>query len=350
MTGLRAVARVTEAIDGAHAREVPMRRIPDLLLNIGRRAGFCRVKCPAARFLVLETATFCRVAAVALVWLAGASSVAEQPSASQRPVRIVALAPNAAEIICSLGSTNRLVGVGRFCTFPADLKSLPKIGGLRDPDLEAILALHPDLIILRGRGSASEPIRRLAIDHGIQIYNDRVETLDDLYRTIRELGDLLDRRPQAKRLVHHIRTKLQSIATRATTRPKVKVLFTLRNPDSLTPLMTVGRRTFLNEIIEIAGGDNIFSDQDTRYPTVSLEEVVARNPTVIIESMPDQVIDRARRGRLLNQWRELTSVQAVQSGQVHFVTQPFLTIPSDRVILAAELLLSLIHPELRTGE
>jgi len=327
-----------------------MRRIPPLLLTIGGWVRFHRVNRKIGRLPRLETAALCGIALATLAGLAVKSSLADQPTEHQPPVRVIALAPNAAEIICALGSAKHLVGVGRFCTFPAVLQTLPKVGGLRDPDLEAILALHPDLMVLRGSGSAIEPIRHLAIDHGIRIYDDRVETLDDLYQTIRELGELFGRRPQATRLTQHIRAALKSVAARAATRPKVKVLFTLRNPDSLTPLMTIGRRTFLSEIIEVAGGENVFGDQDTRYPAVSLEEVVARNPTVIIESMPNQVIDRARRVALLNQWRGLTSVHAVQNRRVHFVTQPFLTIPSDRVTLAAELLLSLIHPELHAGE
>ncbi len=277
-----------------------------------------------------------------------------QPETGSRPSdhhaaasahRIIALAPNATEIICALDACDRLVGVSRFCTYPPEVASVQKIGGLRDPDLELIATIKPDLLILRGRGESSAPLRRLADAMNIRIYDDPVETLDDLHETIGHLGTLLDRSSQAAAMQNVIRTELAKLADSVMDRPRPRVLFTLRSPAALTNILSVGPGSFVHEIIEIAGGSNILADQRAAYPSVSLEEIIGRDPEVIIESMAGMSIDNSQREDLLRQWSSLSSVSAVQTRRIHFVTEEYLTIPSQRVTLSARKLRSLIHPE-----
>ena len=264
--------------------------------------------------------------------------------------RVVALAPNAAEIICGLGACDRLVGVSSFCTHPAEIGRLPRIGGLRDPDLELLVALKPDLLILRGRGAASQPLRDLAREQNIRIYDDDVETLGDLYKTIGDLGTLLDRKQQARTMVRDIRDELAAIRSSVADRPRVRALFTLRSPTRLSNVFAAGTGTFIDELIAVAGGENVCGESAVRYPQISLEEIVARDPEVIIESMPAERFDKRRRAELLAQWQALGRISAVENERVHFVTEEYLTIPSQRVVLAARKLLSLIHPEIASGE
>lgn len=313
---------------GHDRRDVPPER-----LNRGRRLV------PAAISVVLGVAGGCADRST--------SEHAVRPADSRAVTRVIALAPNAAEILCALGVCDALVGVSRFCTYPPELSGVPKIGGLRDPDLETVLALRPDLVILRGRGHA---LRELCRDRGIRVYDDRVETLDDLYQTIRELGELFHRAPQAGALIDEIRSGLRDIAVRVAGAGRPRVLFTLRSPSTLADVLTTGRGTFISELITIAGGANVFGDQDTRYPSVSVEEIVGRNPEVIIEAMTSQVITPALRATLTNQWRALPPIAAVRAGRVHFVSDDYLTIPSHRVTLAAQRFVALIHPELTAGE
>ncbi len=259
------------------------------------------------------------------------------------PPRVIALAPNAAEIICGLGACDLLVGVSRFCTYPSELERVPKIGGLRDPDLETVLALKPDLVILRGK---SGPLRRFCRLHAIPVYDDRVESIDDLYRTIAELGRLVNRTGQASAMIDRIKRELDAITAQVRDLPRPRVLFTLRSPMALANVITAGDGTFISELIEIAGGRNVFRDSPTLYPSVSLEEIVGRNPEVIVEAMTAEKIDGRKRKRLIRQWRALGPVSAVRKGRVHFVTDGYFTIPSDRMILTARELVTLIHPEL----
>lgn len=279
----------------------------------------------------------------------------DRPSETQRGrtvdkpavTRVIALAPNAAEIICMLGAAEALVGVSSFCTWPPELANVPRIGGLRDPDLEVVMSLKPDLVVLRGQHG---PLRGLCRDQHIPIFDDQVETLDELYATVTELGRLLGRRAQADEANRDIRVSLQRVADRAAGRPRPRVLFVvLRSPGVVADVMTTGGKTFLHELIEIAGGVNIFGDQDVLYPKVSLEEIVARSPDVIIETRPTDTIDDVRRGALLDEWGTLPTLPAVRSGRVHFLTEHYITIPSARVTKTARAFLSLIHPGLDGG-
>ncbi len=274
---------------------------------------------------------------------AKSAAAAGTPSCS----RVIALAPNAAEIICGLEACDLLVGVSSFCKFPPQLDGVPKIGGLRDPDLEVILTLKPDLVILRGQ---TGPTRRLCLDRGIPVYDDKVESLHDLYTTITDLGRLVGRQTEAVAMIDLIKSELQAVARRVAGLGRPKVLFTLRSPQTLSNVFTTGNRTFISELIEIAGGRNIFADSEVLYPAASLEEIVARNPDVIIEAMTsDQLGDQQRR-QLLDQWRKLGPVTAVRTGRVHFVTDGHFTIPSQRVTLTARTLMSIIHPEAAAGD
>ncbi|MCH7525971.1 MAG: ABC transporter substrate-binding protein [Planctomycetes bacterium] len=276
------------------------------------------------------------------------SSASPRRSRTGPAKRIIALAPNAAEIICGLGACDALVGVSRFCDYPPEIDHLPKIGGLRDPDLEVVLSLDPDLFIFRGNSPALEQLCR---DHDIHIYDDPTETLGDIYRTVAELGRLVGREVEAERMIADVQTTLAEIVSAVADQPRVRVLFVVwRSADTLTNVMTTGRDTFLNELIDIAGGRNVFGTMDVRYPTVSLEEIIAAAPEVIVDVTGGQELSPVQKASLLAQWRKLGPIPAVENGRIHFVTDSYITIPSQRVTLAARLLLAMLHPEIAASD
>jgi iron complex transport system substrate-binding protein len=256
---------------------------------------------------------------------------ADAPTDSVTPQRIVAIAPNTAEIICALGACDRLVGVSPFATYPPELKDIPKVGGLRDPDLESVLALRPDLVILRGH---SDKLEKLCRHSGIDVLHDRTDSFDSIFQTITQLGAVLGVDNRAKELNKSLHEQLSAIAAKAPNH-RPTVFLTLRSPDRLANLTTVGNRTYLNEIIEIAGGKNLFSDLDVAYPQVSLEEVLARDPDVIVEAMPGVDIDARRREQLMDQWRSAGFRAQADAGRIHFLTDDFALIPSPRVVQTA---------------
>ncbi len=165
--------------------------------------------------------------------------------AASVPQRIITLAPNAVEIIAALGASDRLVGVSTFCVYPPELASLPRVGGLFNPDLETIVRLEADLVVLRGR---SDVLERLCKERGIRVYLDPTERFEDIFLTIRELGRILDRGPAAERLQLELRARLDRIATAIAGLPRPRVFLTIaRRPDSLAGILTAGKETFVSE-------------------------------------------------------------------------------------------------------
>lgn len=257
--------------------------------------------------------------------------------------RIIAIAPNAAEIICELGEGKRLVAVDRFCKYPPEIAHLPRVGGLRDPDLETILALKPDLLIVRS--GRDETLARFCRRNGIRFYRDQTDTLADIERTVLELGELLDRQDRARAVVGRMRRGLAAVREAVSGRPRPRVLFTNRQPDALANIYTVSKGSYLNDLIAVAGGTNVFGELDGAYPLVSVEEIFARKPEVIIESLFGAADSPELRRTVAAQWSAVGRMPAVRDGRIHLLVEDYATIPSPRVVRMASDLAALIHPE-----
>lgn len=250
------------------------------------------------------------------------------------PSRIITIAPNAAEMICALGECVRIVGVDKFCVFPEELKSRPRVGGLFDPDLERIVSLRPDLVVIRGK---SESLEKLCAELKIRVYQDRTERLADIERTVLELGAILKKEEEAKTLVEDFKDKIRAIQERVKDRPRPRVLLTVsRRPDEIANILTTGRGTFLNDMITIAGGVNVFGDVDAPWPQVSPESILARQPEVIIELMPGEIIGENRKIEIVEQWRKVGKMPAVRGDGVKIVTEDNSLIPSLRCLIVLE--------------
>ena len=268
---------------------------------------------------------------------------AEASSAEKIPKRIITIAPNSAEIICALGACDRIVGASKYCVYPPELMNKPQVGGFIDPDLEKIVTLRPDLIVLRGR---SEAIEGLCRRHGIDLYHDKTETLAGITRTTLDLGKRLGLAEEASSLVAEMRDQIDAIRRRVVGRNKPRVFLTYaRQPDRLGDLLTAGRGMFLGEMIEIAGGVNVFGDLDIRYPQVSLEAILTKRPDVIIELMPEVKMTPPLEKQLRRQWATFSSIPAVAQGRLHFLTDDHSLIPSPRFIALIEKVSRILHPE-----
>jgi iron complex transport system substrate-binding protein len=260
-----------------------------------------------------------------------------------KPRRIIAMAPNSAEVVCALGACERIVGVSKFCVFPAELKERPLIGGLYDPDLEKIISLRPDLLITRGR---NESLERVCEQMKVPIYHDETDTLAGIEKCVRELGKMLDRDDAAEKLVGDFRSRLDAIRARTRNKTKPRVMLTVsRQPDRLANILTTGRGTFLDEMIDIAGGVNVFGDIDMIYPEVSAEAIIAKQPQVIIELIPEVKLTDELESRMREQWRRLGSIPAVTDDRVYFLTDDNGLIPSPRYVEFVEKVSRLLHSE-----
>jgi iron complex transport system substrate-binding protein len=257
--------------------------------------------------------------------------------------RIITIGPNAAEVVCALGACDRIVAVDKFCVFPAELRDRPRIGGLFDPDVEKIVTLKPDLLVLRGR---DETIEQLARDRGFRLHFDKTDTIEGIESSICDIGRLLGRDATANKLIHEFQERVDAIRSRVADRTRPRVLVTLsRQPDRLANLLTAGKGTFTDEMISIAGGENIFGDHDMAYPQTNAESVIARRPDVIIEMMPELELVPENEAMIRDQWESLGSIPALENDRLHIITDENCQIPSPRYVHVIEKVSRLLHPE-----
>ena len=270
-------------------------------------------------------------------------SARHSPLSGSVPQRIITIGPSAAEIIAALGEASRLLAVSKFCVYPPELADLPRVGGLFDPDLELILRLNPDLLVLRGHNPELE---RICKDRGIRLHYDPTEAYEDIFTAIRQLGEILGRPEEAAELASEIRARIAKIETAIKGRPRPRVFFSYAiERGSLAHVATAGKNTFIDKIITIAGGENVFGSLDVPYPEVSLEDILAARPEVILEAMPERTPTRELRERIMRRWQDIGPIPAVAEGHIHIMTEDHLLIPSPRVVDTIERVARLLHPE-----
>lgn len=283
------------------------------------------------------------IAAVACAaLLLGAGTRAAQEQADGAPARrIVSLVPAVTEMLFALDAGPQVVAVSSFDEYPPEVKTLPRVGALVDPDTERILALRPDLVIVYG--SQTDLETRLARAR-IRTYSYRHGGIERTLASIRELGAATGRQAVADRLVASIRTRLDAVRARVAgrTRPTTLLVFE-RQPGTLRGIYASGGTGFLDEMLEIAGGRNVFADVDRESVQPSVETLLARSPEVILEVRASGLI--ARRGTVEREpWSALRSVPAVQSGRVLLLTGDYLVVPGPRLAAATEAFARALHP------
>jgi len=278
-----------------------------------------------------------------ILWLVTAALLCGQP-----PKRIVSTAPSLTELLYALGLGDRVVGVDRFSRYPPEASRKPKIGDYANPNLEAIAALRPDLVII-----PVNPVKlaeRLAVLR-LKVLEIDQESIAKLYESFRMIGQATGATAQAAQLESTVRGQLEAVRARAAPLKKTRMMFVVgRTPNRLDGLIVVGQASYLNEIIALAGGENVFRDAVASYPGVSLEEVLARNPDVIVDmgDMADTVgVTEEHKREVISLWERLSSVAAVKQHRVYAVASDVYVVPGPRVVEAAKAFLEMLHPEAR---
>ena len=246
-------------------------------------------------------------------------------------------------MLFAIGAGPQVVAVSSFDDFPPEVKSLPRVGALLDPDVERILTLRPDLVITYGsQGSVEAQLARA----GIKTFSYRHGGVMAILQTLRDLGTATGRVPQAEGKSREIEAKLNAVraTVRGYARPRVLLVFG-RQPQSLRQMYASGGVGFLNDILEAAGGTNVFADVEQESVQPSQETLLTRAPDVIIEirsgrsdAATDVVGERSA-------WSPLASIPAVRNGRIHFLSGAQYVVPGPRVGLAAEQLARVLHPE-----
>jgi len=266
---------------------------------------------------------------------------------TEPPERIVSLAPSNTEILFAVGAGDKVVGITDYCNYPYDFSAwiqagnMTSIGSYYGPSVEPIVALEPDLILA---SSGSLDAAANLADLGYNVLVVEGYTIDDVLGDILLVGRAVDKNTEAAAIVSNMRARIDSVTTQAagaTTTP------TVYHEVWNEPLMSIGPDNFIDELITLAGGENIFNDATTSWPMVSSESVITKNPDVIF--FPDMYMGQgnfydtieAVEGR--PGWDSIT---AVQNDSLYEINADIISRSGPRLVDALELIAKMVHPEI----
>jgi iron complex transport system substrate-binding protein len=253
------------------------------------------------------------------------------------PTRIVSTSPSITETLFALGLGDRVVGVSQYCRYPDEARRVPKIGGFLEPDVELIARLGPDLVIVHAGPSGAE--RRLETLRIPFLVVDR-GTLPSVFTTIRRIGQAVSMSDRASLLIASLEARLARVREAVSARPPKKVLLIVgRRPGTLTDLIAVGRGSYLNDLVTIAGGVNVIGrDMSVEYPRISVETIVRLAPDVIVDvdGMGDTAEERAARQTATEALWAGQPLIAAQKSQVYAAVSDAFVIPGPRLVEVAE--------------
>jgi iron complex transport system substrate-binding protein len=262
-----------------------------------------------------------------------------QPSAP-RALRIVSLVPAVTEILFAVGAGPQIVAVSSFDRFPPAVEKLPRVGALLDPDTERIFSLKPNLVVVYGSQADLQAQFKLA---GIAMFVYRHGGLSETLDTIGAVGAATGHAAVATKIVTGLRARLDGIRKRVAGRPRPRTLLVLsREPGTLRGLYASGGIGFLHDLLELAGGSNVFADAREESVQPSHETMLTRRPDVVLELYAQP--ERAGTVEARRAWSALASVPAVRAGRVHPLGGAYLVTAGPRLADAAETLARTLHP------
>jgi ABC-type Fe3+-hydroxamate transport system substrate-binding protein len=247
------------------------------------------------------------------------------------PRRIVSLNPTTTELLFTIGAGARVTGRTSYDLYPKEVLAVPDLGQALRPNVEAVLGTHPDLVILYASADNRDAARRLRAS-GVATAAYKVDRIADMFRVTRVLGRLTGDTMAAERVVDSVQATIARVRRHAASLPHPTVFWPLWE----TPLLSVGGGSWLNELLDIAGAKNVFGEMSEPSPAVTFEELLRRDPDVILSS-------EKTRTRLLAdpRWKTL---RAVRENHVLVFDSTIATGPSARVGASAASLARLLHP------
>jgi iron complex transport system substrate-binding protein len=253
------------------------------------------------------------------------------------PKRIVSLAPNITEILFRLGLDEEIVGVSIHCNFPEKAKSKVQVGSYISLDFEKIASLNPDLIIATGAGNTRDMVGRLG-KLGFQTYVVYPKNFSDILISIAHIGHIVNREREARVIIEGMRKRSQKVIELTKGLPRPKVFVQIGD----VPIVTVGKGSFADDLIRLAGGENIAGKDKEVYPRFGMEVILKRSPEVIVISSMNPKGDYQK---IIQEWTRWKAIPAVKNGRIHLIDSDLLDRPSPRIIDGLEELARVLHPE-----
>jgi len=274
-----------------------------------------------------------RVAVIFLFWLASANAQVsvrddygheirlEQPAS-----RIVSLAPHLTELLYAAGAGSRLVGAVEFSDFPAAARALPQVGSDARIDLEAVLALRPELVVAWPNAGSLRAVERLA-QLGLPVFRSEPRELDDVARTLQRLGRLAGSQAQAESAAAAFRARAAALEKRYAAQRKVRVFYQIWD----RPLLTVNGDHIISKVITLCGGENVFAGLPLLVPEVDREAVLRANPEAIVASGSNDA-----QPQWLEMWRQFPGLAAAARGQLYAIPADLIQRQTPRILDGAE--------------
>ena len=258
--------------------------------------------------------------------------------------RIVSLVPSATEMLYAIGAGPRMVGVGSYDSYPPEVKALPRVGALIDPNVEMILSLEPQLVVIYG---SQADLKLQLARAGIGVFEYRHAGLADVTTTIRALGQRTGTGARADEIATAIDRGLDGIRQAVKDRPRPRTLLVFgRERLSLRGLYASGGIGFLNDMLQVAGGTNVFADVKVQAVQANTEQVLARRPEVVLETRAlNSAWPSGDRQAELDVWQALGSIPAVRNKRVLFLFDDRIVIPGPRVVEGTMAMARALHPD-----
>lgn len=282
------------------------------------------------------------IAVASLAHVLTVPPVHAQLTSDQPARRIVSLVPALTEALFAIGAGPQVVGVSSFDEFPLEVKTRPTVGALLDPDLERIFTLRPDLVIVYG----SQSDLQLQLSRaGIRTFSYRHGGIRTTLDTIRQLGEATSHQSEAGELISSLQRRLDAVRARVRGRARPRTLLVFeRQPGTLREVYASGGVGFLHEMLEIAGGRNVFADVTRESVQASVEMLLTSAPDVILE-VRATALTGPRAAAEREAWASLASVPAVRQRRVYLLSGDHLVVPGPRLVEATEAFAHTLHPD-----
>ena len=249
--------------------------------------------------------------------------------------RVISLAPNLTEIVFAVGAGDRLVGRTSYCDYPAEAKEVAEVGDTLHPSLERIIALRPQVVLI-STASQLEVFTQQLQNQNIAVFVTDPHDLDGVFRTIEHVGEIVGQKQQAQNVVQKLRERAKAVDDAVKGKPPVRVFYQV----SGEPLYTIGRDSFITDLMRRAGGVSVTADVPGAWPKYSNESALAARPDAII--LPTGGSMGAANSSVTDALRQSP---AVLSGRVYRINDDHLARPGPRSLDGLEAMARALHPE-----
>ena len=258
------------------------------------------------------------------------------------------MSPNLTAIVYALGAGDKLVGVDEYSVYPPEARYLPRMGSYLQPNMEALIAARPDLVLVV---NSDEKIREMLSGVGLEFESFGNDTVADVLDSIGRLGTLLQCQRTSGWLLQAFERRKNYVTSTLENTPRTRVVLVVgRNPGRLQDIYVAGSSSFMGELLVTAGGDNVFGGLGLPWPQVGVESIVSADPDVIIDSTLSKGATDAEFEQLGRDWDALPSLRAVKNGRVIVPRDGWWQIPGPYMDATLMLLAHWLHPDVFPAE